>query len=125
MEDLFDNVLAMKKYKLSPEQMLLESNITIDCEGEVTKILAVNSSVDLDMQKECVLGECLVSGKLITNIVYCDQEGNINCQTSTSPFGYKVSNKNIETSCKANVIASVVCTEIDYKNCIRTPKSKI
>ena len=103
MENLYDKVLLMKKYKLEPEQMLLESNIKIEEVSEVTKILATSSVVDLDRPIEALSSECMVSGKVICELVYLTSEGEINTQKSVSPFNYKLSNENIEGGAKINV----------------------
>jgi hypothetical protein len=52
MENLYDKILLMKKYKLKPEQMLVECNIAIDGQDEVEKILAINSKIDLDNNRK-------------------------------------------------------------------------
>lgn len=113
MENLYDKVLLMKKSKLAPEQVLLENNIQIESEKEVTKILAVGSSVDVDRPIEAVLNESTVSGRIITNLVYASGDGELNSQTSVSPFTYKFNNEEICAGAKLNVNASVVNSELD------------
>lgn len=116
MENIYDKVNILKKYKLSPEQMLVESNITIGCEKEVQKILAVNTNIDLDMPIEATSSECPVSGKAIINLVYCTDDGEIGAQTSVSPFSYKLACENLEKFARVNATASVVNNETERIN---------
>ena len=113
MENLYDKILLMKKQKLAPQQALIESNINIDGQDEVEKILAINTNVDLDGNIEAVSGECMVNGKIITNLVFSTTTGELNSQSSISPFAYKLTSEEISSGAKLNVVASVVNTEMD------------
>lgn len=113
MENLYDKVLLMKKDKLASEQVLLENNIKIDSADEVARILAINTSVDVDRPIEALSNECMVSGRLVTNLVFVTNSGEINNQTSVSPFTYKYSNEKICAGSKMNLFANVVGTELD------------
>ncbi len=115
MENIYDNVMSMKKYKLAPEQMLLENNITIEV-GEISKVLACFADVDLDRTVEAMNGEANILGKVILNVVYVTESGEINNQNSISPFTYKLKNEIIDPGCKFNLFASVVGTEINKNN---------
>lgn len=113
MENLYDKVLSMKKYKLMPEQVVVENNISIEGPEEVVKVLSINSNIDLDKPLEALGGEILISGKMITNVVYATADGELNNQVSMSPFGYKMSNQNISSGAKLNINATVVNTEVN------------
>lgn len=113
MENLYDKVLLMKKYKIDSEQMLLENNINIDEAEEVVKILSSNSFVDLDYPIETLAGECMVSGKVICNLIYSCSNGEINSLASSSPFSYKIANPVISSGARVNIKASVQNTEIN------------
>ncbi len=116
MENIYDKVNVLKKHKISPEQMLLENNISIECEKEIEKILAVNASVDLDLPIEAISSECMISGKVIINLVYCTDDAEIGSQTSVSPFSYKLTCEEIEKLSRLNARATVVNTEVEKVN---------
>lgn len=113
--NIYDDVMSMKKYKLTPEQMLLENNITIEV-GEISKVLACFADVDIDRTVEAMNGEANVSGRVVLNVVYVTDGGEINNQNCISPFIYKLKNEVIDPGCKFNLFASVVGTEIDKIN---------
>ncbi len=111
MENIYDKISLMKKIKLETQQAAIENNIMVDG-GAVAKILASNTSVDLAMPQEALNGECNVSGNIICNIVYLTEDGEINNQTTISPFSYKIKDVNITTSSKLNIFASAVNGEV-------------
>lgn len=113
MENLYDKVKSMKKIKLLPEQVLIENNITIDSNDEILKILAVNTSVDVENPIDVLSSECTVTGKTITNIIYETTNGELNNQNSISPFSYKLNNENLCNGAKLNIRANVASTSID------------
>lgn len=113
MENLYDKVLSMRKHKLQAEQVLIENNIKIETQDEVARVLAVNCRADLDRPIEALSSECMLSGKIITNLVYVSNNGEINNQSSVSSFSYKLSNEYIENGSKINAVATVVNTEVD------------
>ena len=115
MENIYDNVMSMKKYKLAPEQMLLENNITIEV-GEISRVLACYADVDIDHNIEAMNGEANVSGRVVLNVVYVADGGEINNQNCVSPFTYKIKNEYIEPGCKFNLFANVIGTEIEKMN---------
>jgi len=102
----------LNKVKLQPEQMVLESNISIEGDG-VLKILSSNCRVDLDLPIEALNKECNVSGKVVTNLVYVTETGELNNQTSVSPFVHKLTNENITPATKINLCAKVVGVDFD------------
>ena len=112
MENLHGNLSIMKKYKLQPQQFLVESNILIDGESEIVKILALNSNVVVQHPIEVLNGECLVSGKLITNVVYLNENNEVNNQYCVTPCMLKLVDANMDNACKLNVCAKVVNGEV-------------
>ena len=112
MENLYDNVLSMKKIKLAPEQMLVENNIQTESSAEVAKILATDSSVVLDPSVEALSGEASVSGKVVLNVVYLTTEGELLNQNAVSPFTHKIKDENIDPSCKFNIFSDIAGSEI-------------
>ena len=113
MEDIYDKLPVLSKYKLENEQMVLENNITVNGDDTITKVLSSSAFVDIAMPLECLKGECNVCGAVITNVVYLCENGEINNQTAKSQFSYKLSNENIDISSKINLAADVVGTQID------------
>lgn len=113
MENLYDNILSMEKSRLAPQQMLLESNIQLETNSDISKILAVDGSIDLDEIKEAIKGEVEVNGKAILNVVYVNAEGELNNQTCATPFNYKYKNEVIDGSSKFNFVANLVNSEIE------------
>lgn len=113
MENLYEKLPVLNKYKLANEQMALENNISVNGEDNATKVLSSSAYVDITNPIECLKGECNVSGVVITNVVYLCENGELNNQTSKSPFTFKYADENIDTSSKVNVSAEVIATQID------------
>ncbi len=113
MENIYENLPVLKKFKLSGGQMAIENNITINGEDEAVKVLSASAQVDLNMPFEALSGECKVDGNVVINVVYLCENGNLNNQTATSPFSYKLTEANLDANTKINVTANVVETTID------------
>lgn len=113
MENIYDNMQILHKFKINSEQLALENNVTISSDDEASKVLSASARVDLDYPIECLNKECNVSGNVILNVVYLCEDGSLNNQTAKSPFNYKLQNDLFDTNCKVNVKASVVSTNID------------
>ena len=113
MENIYDNVPVLQKFKLNPEQMVLENNITVSEDDEAVKVLSASAKVDVNMLNECINKECNISGNVVVNVVYLCENGNLNNQVAKSPFTYKINNENIDVNSKLNVDVSVVATQID------------
>lgn len=113
MENIYDKVLTMKKYKLASDQLLIESNISIEGQEDVVKVLSVNSTVDVDRPIETLTGECLIAGKIITNVVYLTADGNVGNNIVVSGFSHKLVNENIVSGSKLSLNVSVVNTELN------------
>lgn len=112
MENLYNTVASVRKIKLAPEQILVENNITTNAGEEVVKILSSSADVTLNENCEALKGEVNLSGKIVINVVYITENGELNNQTTVSPFSHKIKNDDIDTSCKFNMSASVVGCEI-------------
>lgn len=113
MDNVYDKMILMQKYKLDTQQTILENNIKIDENLEISKVLAVSCEIDIDRPTEALSGECVVSGKLISNMVYLCSTGEMNNQTAITPFTYKVINKNISNDAKINIFARVINAEVN------------
>ncbi len=116
MENVFEKINSFKKIKLESEQMILENNINIDGDLVIEKILSVNTCVDVNMPIECLTGECVVSGKLITNIVFACEDGEVGSQTSVSSFSYKIVNEQFCIDSKLNLKATCVNSDVEKCN---------
>ena len=112
MENSYDSVLVLKKYKLDTIQSIIENNITVE-DVEISKVLSVGADIDLDTTQEMLSNACNLNGKMILNIIYTNQDGEINNQTAVSPFSIKLSNENIDVATKLNAKVKVVATQID------------
>lgn len=112
MENSCDSVLVLKKYKLETVQSIIENNVTVE-EIEISKVLSVSADIDLDTNQEMLSGVCNLNGKMILNIIYTNQDGEINNQTAVSPFAIKLSSEKIDTTSKLNAKVKVVSTQID------------
>lgn len=113
MENIYENVPVLQKFKLNQEQMVLENNITVNGEDEAVKVLSASANVDVNMPNECLTKECNISGNVIVDVVYVCEDGSLNNQVAKSPFTYKINNENIDINSKVNVNASIVATQID------------
>lgn len=113
MENLYDKILSMKKYKLAHQQVLIESSISLEGNDDVEKVLAIDSNVDIDPQIEAMDNECLINGKIVTNLVYSTVDGELNNQVSITPFNYKLSDERVAVGSKINVHADVVGTNLE------------
>lgn len=113
MENLYEKLPVLNKYKLANEQMALENNISVNGEDNAVKVLSSSAYVDITSPVECLKGECNVSGVVVTNVVYMCENGELNNQTSKSPFTFKYTDENIDTSSRVNVSAEVIATQID------------
>lgn len=121
MENIYENILLMNKYKLLPQQLVLENNITLNEDESILKVLTINAKVDVSKTNEIFKGEAQLSGKVITNIVYLNDKEEINNQISVSPFSYSLKNENIDLSSKINCDVNVVGCLVDkiYQNQIK------
>lgn len=113
MENIYENVPVLNKFKINSEQLVLENNISINNEDEAVKVLSTSANVDLAMPIENLNGEANISGTVVVDVVYLCEDGSLNNQTAISPFTYKLANENIDTTSKMNVNAKVVSTQID------------
>lgn len=113
MENIYENITSITKYKVDPEQFVIEGNILIDNGENLLKVLAINSNVNLDMPYEVLNNECSLVGKIFTNIVYITNNGEINNQTTTIPFTHKILNSNISPNSKLNFNIGVISSEME------------
>ena len=113
MENNYNNMIMVKKYRLPTQQMLIENNITTEC--EVAKILAVDSCVSTSPDITINNNEAQISGKLMLNILYVDTEGNVNGENHISPFTYKLKDEKIENGVKLVVNTYVMDNDVASK----------
>lgn len=113
MENIYENIPVLQKFKLNQEQMVLENNVTINGEDDAVKVLSASANVDVNTPNECLNKECNISGNVILNVVYVCEDGSLNNQVAKSPFSYKINNENIDINSKVNINATIVDTQID------------
>lgn len=113
MENIYENLPVVNKYKLNSQQLAIENNITISGEDDVAKVLSASARVDVTSPCEALAGESNVAGNVVVNVVYVCQDGRLNNQTAVSPFVYKLADSNIDVNSKLNIDAKVVSSQID------------
>jgi len=116
MENNYENLKLINKYKIPVQQLIVENNITLESSDGVSKVLSINSKVDLDGPSEIFKGECSTTGKIINNIVYVTENGEINNQNTITPFIAKISNENLDLTSKIDLSVNVVNTELAKEN---------
>lgn len=112
MENIYENLPVLNKFSITSQQLAIENNIAINGEDEVAKVLSASARASIT-SCEALSGEGTISGNVLVNVVYVCQDGRLNNQTAVSPFVYKLSDGNIDTSSKLNIEAKVVSTQID------------
>lgn len=113
MENIYENMPVLNKYKIASEQMAIENNISINGEDEAQKVLSVSADVDVTTPIETLNGESNITGNVVVNVVYLCVDGSLNNQTAISPFTYKLKNENIDVNSKLNINANVIASQID------------
>lgn len=113
MENVYEKLLVMQKSKLETKQMIVENNIKAENDQEIAKILAINADVDIESCQELGVSEQLVCGKVICNLIYLNENDEVNSATTFCPFNYKIIDKQIMAGSKLNIRASIVGNEVN------------
>lgn len=112
MENSYDSALVLKKYKLDTIQSIIENNVTVE-DMEISKVLSVGVNVDIDENQEMLAGVCNLNAKMILNVIYINQDRNINNQVAVTPFSLKINDEKIDNSTKQNSKIKIVSTQIE------------
>ena len=113
MENMYDKLLVMRKNKLETKQMIIENNIKAENDHEIVKVLAIDAGVDIDSSQEIGISEQMISGKVVCNLVYLNENEEINSTSTFCSFNYKISDKQIKSGTRLNVKATVIGNDIN------------
>ena len=96
--------LSCKRRKIATTQTIVECNVSLDSDEEIQKILSVLAKAQVE--NIAVNNDVVVTGKVVTDLIYLTTENKIGNLTTTCPFEVKenVNLENAKVFAKAKVL---------------------
>jgi hypothetical protein len=102
--------LASVKHKLSSNQVLVECSANFDNDEQLSKILGVDTSVNLS-QIEPLMGEASVSGVITINVIYLTESEQVGSDVYSTNFVSKINDAQITSSDSSYINTDNIATE--------------
>lgn len=110
-EDLEKNKYYKSIY-LGKNETPVECSLSTSSDDEISKILSISSSSEIE-NYEVLSSQVNYNGKIVLNVIYVNQNGELNNAKAVCSFSQKYENDDIEIDQKMDIDSNIVDVKID------------